>query len=80
MNFHSSDGEHFLGVRTNRRGETEVVYDNAGRRRVIFRLEGQPPANDALERALRQSVESDNVLGALRASLVAQNIDFDLAD
>ncbi len=80
MNFHSSDGEHFLGARTNRRGETEVVYDNAGRRRVIFRLEGQPPESDALERALRQSVDSDNVLGALRASLVAQNIDFDLAD
>ena len=80
MHFHSTDGKHFLGVRTNRRGEMEVVYDREGRRRVILKLETGPDSPERIAPTLARVVNTGDVLGQLAAGLRAEGYTFDLSD
>jgi hypothetical protein len=79
--FHSASGaSEFLGLRTGRRGGTEIVYDDGVARRIVFRVVGpaQGPAGGpggapadtgALGDALQRAVNQPRVLSALYSEL-----------
>jgi hypothetical protein len=63
--FHAPGGADFLGIRTDRRGATEIVYDDGVKRRMVWRVAGHPASEESLADALRTAVGSLRVLPTL---------------
>lgn len=65
--FHAPHGgADFLGLRTARNGETEIVYDDGVTRRMVWRVAGAAPVSEArLSDALRVAVGSLRVVPTL---------------
>lgn len=63
--FHAPDGADFLGLRTDRRGATEIVYDDGVKRRMVWRVAGKPACEESLADALRTAVGSLRVVPTL---------------
>jgi hypothetical protein len=63
--FHAPVGADFLGIRTDRRGATEIVYDDGVRRRMVWRVAGPQASDESLADALRTAVGSLRVLPTL---------------
>ena len=75
MYIHSKNGKHFLGYRTSPTGDLEVVYDQEGNFRVIFKLEtGEADPNPSIQQALQQAVNAPQVIPALYDSLTRRKI------
>ena len=79
MGFHSSDGRHFLGCRSNARGRLEVVYDREGGRRMVFGLDASEEHVSLVSDALRAAIHHRNVVSALYSEITARKIQFDTA-
>lgn len=69
VSFHAPFGAaDFLGWRQ-RRGETEIVYDDGVARRMVWRVAGQLANPAGLEDALRVAVASSRILPTLYLEL-----------
>lgn len=67
--FHSSSGGFdFLGLRKGRGGTVEIVYDDGVKRRMVWRVAGQP-SEGQLGDALRYAVNQAKVVPALYSEL-----------
>jgi hypothetical protein len=68
--YHSSRGGcDFLGLRRNRQGAMEIVYDDGVARRLVWRV-ASPEANaQRIGEALRAAVDHLRVIPALHAEL-----------
>ena len=73
--FHAAHSRRFLGLRTNRRGGTEVVYDDGEARRMVIALRIPRGAEGAVPDALRLAVDQARVLPALYAELARRGVD-----
>ncbi|MCI5084770.1 MAG: hypothetical protein MRY67_02530 [Rhodovulum sp.] len=80
MTYHSDDGLHFLGFRTDMRGAKQVVYDNAGRQRVILNVDAPDTLLPQIDRAMRAAVTRRNVFTALLSELSNHQIGFDYSE
>ncbi|SNX70355.1 hypothetical protein SAMN05878503_1061 [Cereibacter ovatus] len=68
--FHAPHGgAQFLGYRTNRQGATEIVYDDGGARRLIWRVAPESADAQMLSDALQVAVGQIRVLPALYQEL-----------
>jgi hypothetical protein len=77
MSYHSENGQEFLGLRSRSNGCHQVIYDSALGQRILFDIK-DPKANlRAIDEALREGVESRNVLAGLLKALNRRNIDFE---
>lgn len=65
--FHAPHGADFLGWRLDRRGHTEIVYENACQRHILRLAEARPDEN--LVAALQTAVAARHVLPQLMAEL-----------
>jgi hypothetical protein len=64
--FHAPHGGgDFLGLRTNRSGDTEIVYDDGVKRRMVWRVADEVINEGRLSDALRVAVGSLRVVPAL---------------
>jgi hypothetical protein len=63
--FHAPGGADFLGLRTDRRGATEIVYDDGVKRRLVWRVASPVASDEALADVLRTAVGSLRVLPTL---------------
>jgi hypothetical protein len=64
--FHAPHGGgDFLGLRTNRSGATEIVYDDGVARRMVWRVAGGATDQARIGDALRVAVRSLRVVPAL---------------
>ncbi|AWB48559.1 hypothetical protein HYN69_08590 [Gemmobacter aquarius] len=72
--FHAPHGgADFLGIRTNRSGATEIIYDDGVARRMVWRVSG--PASEArLNEALRAAVGAVRVVPTLYDELKKRSI------
>lgn len=76
--FHGPVGRSdFLGLRRNRKGHLEIVYDDGGHRTVL-RVDTQDAGSDATARrvgeALEAAMNGSRVLTALHSELLAREI------
>lgn len=64
--FHAPHGgADFLGMRTSRTGQTEIVYDDGVARRMVWRVSGDSATEALISDALRVAVGSVRVLPTL---------------
>lgn len=71
--YHSSGGYDFLGFRKSRTGETEIVYDDGVRRRMVWRVQSVVP-DGAIGEALNRAVTAPRVVPALYAELLKRGV------
>lgn len=77
--FHStSGGAHFLGLRRNRRGAHEIVYDDGVARRMVWRVLASEISEARLTDALRVAVNHTRVIPALYAELRKRSIGVEM--
>ena len=75
ISYHSATGaSDFLGLRTGRKGETEIVYDDGVTRRMVWRVRTDGTAPEVIGDALRIAVSNARVLPALYAELKKRSI------
>jgi len=68
--FHSPHGEMvFLGLRKNRAGATEIVYDDGVARRMVWRVTVAPTDEGCIPDALARALSYSRVIPALYAEL-----------
>jgi hypothetical protein len=68
--FHAPHGGSvFLGLRKNRSGATEIVYDDGVARRLVWRVTGPEADEYRLSEALSRAVGHARVIPALYAEL-----------
>ena len=68
--FHAPHGGSvFLGIRKNRAGATEIVYDDGVARRLVWRVTQALTDEGRLSEALSRAVNQTRVLPALYAEL-----------
>ncbi len=64
--FHAPHGHaDFLGLRKNRTGLTEIVYDDGARHRMVWRVAADSPDDAVLSDALQAAVNAMRVVPAL---------------
>ena len=75
--FHASGNRNdFLGIRTSRRGDTEIVYDNGAQTRLVWRVPG-PLQEQPLAEALETASTDPQILPALMSELAKRDIRFE---
>jgi hypothetical protein len=67
-------GADFLGLRTDRSGATEIVYDDGVKRRLVWRVSGRAPSTIVLADALRAAVGALRVVPTLYDELKKRSI------
>jgi hypothetical protein len=73
--FHAPHGGgDFLGLRTDRKGGTEIVYDDGVKRRMVWRVAGRIASDAHLSDALRAAVSSLRVVPTLYDELKKRSI------
>lgn len=77
MSYHAKTGSEFVGLRSTRDGRKQVVYDAQTGKRVVLNIENQSVTDNEINAALREGINSRNVLGGVLAALKARNIDVD---
>ena len=77
--FHSATGaSDFLGLRTGRKGQTEIVYDDGVARRMVWRVTDPNEDPARLHDALHRAVNQPRVVPALYAELKRQAIAIEI--
>lgn len=79
MFLHSRNGNTFVGLRSRIGGRKQVVYDAACGERVVLDIEARSANDDMIEAALREGLETRNVLGGIIAALQERKIWVDIA-
>ena len=76
---HSTDGQHFLGLRQGRHGGYEIIYEavHTGRR-LIWTIKNQSIAEADLELQLRHALSTQTVLETLCSGLRSAEIEFEV--
>jgi hypothetical protein len=73
--YHSAPGgTNFLGLRRNRKGAIEIVYDDGVARRLVWRVASPDISETRLGDALRVAVNQPRVVPALYAELKRRSI------
>ena len=73
--FHAPHGgANFLGMRQGRSGGTEIVYDDGGAKRVVWRVTAAKPDVEHISEAMRLAVESRRVIPTLYDELTKRAI------
>lgn len=68
--FHAPHGgADFLGMRKNRNGATEIVYDDGVTRRMVWRVTDSLPNEERISEAMRVAVRSLRVVPTLHDEL-----------
>ena len=76
---HSQTGaSDFLGLRRGRSGEAEIVYDDGGARRMVWRVTSGSCDESSLRRAMELAVSRPRVVAALFAELNRQAITLEV--
>lgn len=76
--FHAPNGQaDFLGIRKTRQGSTEIVYDDGGQHRMIWRVASVPGAEQQLSDALQVAVNALRVLPTLYDELKKRAISIE---
>lgn len=79
MVYHAKTSSDFVGLRTSFRGRKQVVYDANNGRRVILDI-CDPSISDAkIDEALKEGINTRNVLRGVISALQARNIPIDFA-
>lgn len=69
-------GADFLGMRKSRAGLTEIVYDDGGSQRLIWRV-SQDARDQVISDALQAAVGAERVLASLYDELKKRAISFE---
>lgn len=77
MFFHSADGEKFIGLRAHIGGRYQVVYDARTGLRVSFDILSRDVTLDDVAVALKEGVQSPDVLKGVFRALKCHGIDFE---
>lgn len=72
--FHSANGQEFVGLRTNRSGQRQVVYDHFLGRRVIIDINDDTACIAMIREALLEGIKSHNVWTGTICALQSRNI------
>lgn len=76
---HSQDGRHFLGLRRNKSGAFEIVYDGGMfGKRFVWRIKGHSTEARDIERQLLYAIRQKQVLEELCQGLRSEEIDFEI--
>lgn len=76
--FHSSrGGDDFLGLRKGRSGNMEIVYDDGGARRMVWRVETPGVDLRRIGEALAVAVDNFRVIPALHSELQKRSISIE---
>ena len=67
--FHAPAGGDFLGWRKHRSGATEIVYEDMGAHRTVFRVAGPAARDDDVAEALSVAAQCPHVLPSLFVEL-----------
>jgi len=79
MAYHANNSSDFVGLRTAFGGRKQVVYDANGGRRVILDI-CDPTASEAqIDEALKEGINTSNVLRGVITALRARDIPIDIA-
>lgn len=78
MVYHSKTGKEFVGLRLRANGIRQVVYDSQSGVRVLVEIKDRKANIDAIDEALREGVNTANVLSGVLNGLKSRNIGFDL--
>lgn len=75
LTVHSRDGKHFLGLRRDRTGAYQIVYDGgSSRRRLIWSITNRQVDEHVLSRCLHLAIDSTATLETLRDGLKSAKI------
>lgn len=75
LTVHSRDGKHFLGLRRDKAGAYQIVYDGgSSRRRLIWSITNQQVDEHVLSRCLHIAIHSTATLETLRDGLKSAKI------
>ena len=78
MAYHAENSSDFVGLRTILGGRRQVVYDANGSQRVILEI-CDPTAPEAkIDEALKEGIDTQNVLRGVISALQARNIPIDI--
>jgi hypothetical protein len=78
MAYHSKTGEEFVGLRMKANGVHQVVYDSQTGVRVLVEINDRKANISAIDEALREGVNTRNVLSGVLKGLKSRNIGFDI--
>lgn len=78
MTYHSKSGKEFVGLRIKPNGKHQVIYDAQAGMRVVVDIQDHKTNLSAIDDALREGVDSRNVLSGVLNGLKRRNIGFDL--
>lgn len=80
MVYHAKTSSDFVGLRTSLGGRKQVVYDANNGRRVILDI-CDPLIPDAkIDEALKEAIDTGNVLRGVISALYSRNIQVDFAN
>ena len=79
MTYHANNSSDFLGLRTSHGGRKQVVYDANGGRRIILDIRDPNVSEAMIDEALKESINTSNVLRGVIAALKARDIYIDNA-
>ena len=80
MSYHAKNSSDFVGLRVLIGGRKQIVCDNETGHRVLLNI-CDPAASDAqIDEALKEGINSRNVLGGVMLALQTRNISVDFAN
>ena len=80
MSYHAKNSSDFVGLRVLIGGRKQIVCDNESGHRVLLNI-CDPAASDVqIDEALKEGINSRNVLGGVMLALQTRNISVDFAN
>jgi hypothetical protein len=80
MSYHARNSSDFVGLRVLMGGRKQIVCDNETGHRVLLNI-CDPAASDVqIDEALKEGINSRNVLGGVMLALQTRNISVDFAN
>lgn len=80
MTYHSPDGREFVGLRSLRNGQQQIVYDAISGERVVVTIKGTTTSASDIDAALQQGIRATKVFAGVLTALTERNIRFDLSN
>ena len=79
MAYHTNNGSEFVGLRVKHGGRMQVIYDAIKGQRLILNITSKQTKESVIHEALREGIESKNVMHGVMSALNARSIDVDFA-
>jgi hypothetical protein len=80
MAYHAKNSSEFVGLRTAYGGVKQVVYDANGGKRVILDIRDPTACEAKIDEALKEGINTSNVLRGVITALKARDIPIDIAN